>query len=150
MMAGHGPAPKPNPVRSGRGLSQPLMTLPAGGRPGKPPKWPLPGANDDELALWASLWKLPQAVAWERIGSERVVARYCRLLAIAEMRESAGAAVRGVAGLLGEVRQLEDRLGLSPVAMLRLRWQIAPDEVGERRQAQSTSARGRLRAVESA
>jgi len=126
------------------------MVLPAGGRPGKPPKWPLSEASADELALWAQLWKQPQAYAWERIGSERVVARYCRLLNIAEMRESAGAAIRGVAGLLGEVRQLEDRLGLSPMAMLRLRWQIAPDEVAEKRQTQSTSVRGRLRAVESA
>lgn len=149
-MAGHGPPPKPNAVRPGRGLAQPLMNLPAGGRPGKPPNWPLPAPSGDEIELWEQLWKLPQAVAWERIGSQRVVARYCRLLAIAEMRESGAAAIKGVAGLLGEVRQLEDRLGLSPMAMLRLRWQIAPDEVAEKRQEQSTSARGRLRAVETA
>lgn len=149
-MAGMGAAPKPSAVRPGRGLAQPLMVLPQGGRPGKPPKWPLPDVSDEEIGLWTQLWKLPQAVAWERIGSERVVARYCRLLAIAEMRESAGAAIRGVAGLLGEVRQLEDRLGLSPMAMLRLRWQISTDEVAEKRQTRSTSGRTRIRAVESA
>jgi hypothetical protein len=35
---------------------------------------------------------------------------------------------RATAALLGEVRQLEDRLGLSPLAMLRLRWEIMPAE----------------------
>lgn len=149
-MAGMGAAPKPSAVRPGRGLAQPLMVLPQSGRPGEPPKWPLAEASGEETDLWQQLWRLPQAVAWERIGSERVVARYCRLLAIAEMRESAGAAIRGVAGLLGEVRQLEDRLGLSPMAMLRLRWQIAADEVAEKRQERAASGRTRVRAVESA
>jgi hypothetical protein len=149
-MAGMGAAPKPSAVRPGRGLAQPLMVLPQGGRRGKPPKWPLPGVSGEEIDLWEQLWKLPQAVAWEKIGSERVVARYCRLLAIAEMRESGAAAIKGVAGLLGEVRQLEDRLGLSPMAMLRLRWQISSDEVAEKRQERVTSGRTRVRAVETA
>ena len=66
------------------------------------------------------------------------------------MRESGAAAIKGVAGLLGEVRQLEDRLGLSPMAMLRLRWQISSDEVAEKRQERVTSGRTRVRAVETA
>lgn len=70
-------------------------------------------------ALWVSLWSTPQAVAWEGLGWTRVVARYAKLLLAAE-KPSATAA------LLSEVRQLEDRLGLSPMAMRRLQWEIAP------------------------
>jgi phage terminase small subunit len=49
---------------------------------------------------------------------------------------------------LSEARQLEDRLGLTPKAMRMLMWQVAPDEVAEKReQAPTESARGRIRAV---
>jgi hypothetical protein len=45
---------------------------------------------------------------------------------------------------------MEDRLGLTPMSMLRLRWEIAPDELAEARDAPapSTKERPRLRAVE--
>jgi hypothetical protein len=37
-----------------------------------------------------------------------------------------------------EARQLGDRLGLTPLALLRLRWEITEDEVGQRRQEQTS------------
>lgn len=43
------------------------------------------------------------------------------LVVRAENFEASGA-------LLGEVRMLEDRLGLSPMAMLRLRWEVVEEE----------------------
>jgi hypothetical protein len=102
-----------------------LVTLP-GRRKGKAPTWPLSKASSAESALWGSLWRSPQAVEWERLAVERVVARYCRLLVRVEGDE--GASTR----LLNEVRQLEDRLGLNPVALLRLRWRIdGADSDGE-------------------
>lgn len=58
----------------------------------------------------------------------RTVARYCRVLVDAEKRLAMPA-------LLNECRQLEDRLGLSPMAMLRLRWSVAVDEVAVQRDA---------------
>lgn len=48
--------------------------------------------------------------------------------------------------LLAQVTILEDRLGLTPKALRMLMWQIAPDEVAERRQ-ESAGARGRIKAV---
>jgi hypothetical protein len=33
--------------------------------------------------------------------------------------------------VLGEVRQLEDRLGLSPMSMLRMRWAIVAEDDSE-------------------
>ncbi len=87
------------------------------------------------------MWATPHAVAWERMGWTRTVARYCRLLLSAEEPDAA-------VTLLGEVRQLEDRLGLSPMSMRRLLWEVVEDEVAELRDVERTSARVRLKAVE--
>jgi hypothetical protein len=117
-------------------------TLPAAGRPGKPPKWPLPGRMQaGELEAWRDAWRTPQAVQWERLGWQRLIARYVRVLVESEQPD-ANAATRG------EVRQLEDRLGLSPMAMLRLRWSIVDDVAEEVPASPSrSSARDRLRVV---
>jgi hypothetical protein len=64
----------------------------------------------------------------------RTVARYVRF----EVRAETGDLKAGA-----EARLLEDRLGLSPQAMLRLRWEVSADEVGEQRQERSTQARRR-------
>ncbi|GCD37951.1 hypothetical protein OEIGOIKO_05761 [Streptomyces chrestomyceticus JCM 4735] len=195
-MAGMGPAPKPNARR--RNATVAMTKLPAGGRKGAPPKWPLPDdvvtvakrdmaqrqADELELALlepeltgrarsaaqrkldaaqtaatvlgkqletqartegelWAELWATPQAVAWERLGWTREVAQYVRWKVRAEM---------GDLDASKEARQLGDRLGLTPLAMLRLRWEVATDEVGEQRQERSArparSARARLKVVD--
>src|SRR5690349_16503502 len=123
------PGPAPKPVETRRRRNAPLantLRLPAEGRKGDAPDWPLRG---DAPAIWAELWATPQAVAWERLGWTRVVARYVNVLSLCEDPEAMNAA------LLGEARQLEDRLGLSPMAMLRLRWEVASDEVAEQREA---------------
>jgi hypothetical protein len=115
-----GPQPKAAGQRRRRNTQQAARSLPAAGRPGDPPRFPLhSGASDDVLALWTELWATPQAVVWEDLGWTRVVARYCRWVVAAE-NEHAEPPV----ALLAELRQLEDRLGLSPMAMARLRWTI--------------------------
>ncbi|WP_281901881.1 hypothetical protein [Micromonospora humidisoli] len=92
-----------------------------------------------EASLWKDLWALPQAVEWERQRWTRDVAQYVRHKVLAELGDMDAAR---------EARQWSDRLGLSPMAMLRLRWRVAADEVAEQRQArQAGSARGRIKAV---
>lgn len=115
-----GPAPKPAEHRRRRNASPGALRLPSSGRSGPAPAWPLGGKVP---AVWPELWRMPQAVAWERLHLTRIVARYAAKLTEAEQPE-AGAAIQA------EVRQVEDRLGLSPMAMLRLRWEIdeAPAE----------------------
>jgi hypothetical protein len=127
-MAGMGPPPEPADQRA-RKNRPPLaaVVLPAEGRQGEPPVWPLPSKPEvSDVAVWNQLWSTPQAAAWERegVGVARVVARYVVL---------SGQAGRDPK-LLAEVRQLEDRLGLSPLFMRRLGWEIAPDEIAEQRQ----------------
>lgn len=114
-MAGMGPV-RHSTRQPNRGLgAKPKLVLPSTGRAGDAPRWPLSGRAPK---VWGELWVLPQAVAWEQLHHERVVARYARALVRAEKPDASAA-------VMSEVRQLEDRLGLSPMAMLRLGWEIA-------------------------
>lgn len=71
-----------------------------------------------EIALWRELWKTPQAVEWERLGWNREVAQYVRWKVRAEL---------GDLDASKEARQLADRLGLTPLALLRLGWKIGEE-----------------------
>lgn len=182
-MGGMGPAPKPAGQRARRNATVAMTRLPAGGRKGRIPTWPLiddvrkaalldvnegvvarllAELQDSELygaarvskerklaaaelevavltrqiaaqrgletKLWRDVWKTPQAVAWERLGWNREVAQYVRWKVLAELGDMDAAK---------EARQLSDRLGLTPLAMLRLRWDIVPDEeLAERQRPQ--------------
>lgn len=148
-----GPPPDPNALRRDRpGDKDGWTTLPAGGRTGPAPVWPLggmladdqPGLHAQERAVWARIWATPQAVAWDRLGWTHDVALYVRFLVLAELGDVRAA---------GEARQWSDRLGLNPAAMLRHRWRIG-EQVAEpapsRRAAAArrrTSSRGRLQVV---
>ena len=114
-----GPAPKRNARR--RNLRPDWRTLPSEGFDGALPEWPLSEPDVQDLALWVELWRTPQADAWNDLGWTRVVARYARLL----IEQENGATN---AALLAEIRQLEDRLGLSPMAMKRLQWEVGSRE----------------------
>lgn len=197
-MAGMGPAPKPAAERRRRNATTATTKLPAGGRQGDLPRWPLladiitterrdsarrladglelqllepeltgraraaaqrkhDAANTAaniadrmleaqeqvEAELWAELWATPQAAAWERLGWTREVAQYVRWKVKAESGDLDSAK---------EARQLADRLGLNPLAMLRLRWEVAEDEVAEQRAGRTAKrpvgARQRLKVVD--
>lgn len=114
-MAGMGPPPNPNARR--RNARPEMRRLPASGRRGDPPDWPLGRTTKAERELWLQLWASPQAVAWESLGWARSVARYVVCVVKAEKRDAPVA-------LLAEARQFEDRLGLNPLAMRRLMWEI--------------------------
>ena len=68
-----------------------------------------------EVELWNELWTTPQAKMWEELAWNRDVAQYVRWKVRAEMGNLAAAQ---------EARQWSDRLGLNPLALLRLRWEI--------------------------
>jgi hypothetical protein len=88
------------------------------------------------------LWATPQAVLWESYGWTRSIARYCRLVIEAEKKDAP-------VTLLSEVRQMEDRLGLSPMAMKRLGWEIAKDHDAEVTNLRAVAGeRRRLKAVD--
>ncbi len=159
-----GPPPDPNALRRSKKHDQATWTdLPAEGRQGPVPEWPLAAsevdrsappavrraavearrrAADREVELWRELWATPQAVVWERMGWRVEVALYVRLVVQAERAAETKA--------LAEARMWSDRLGLNPAAMLRNRWRVVADEVAARRSVggtPSSSVRDRLRAV---
>lgn len=137
-----GPPPKDPSTRRRRNAAPQKVQLPSEGRSGEPPAWPISGGSKPEMEAWAEVWATPQAVMWDRLGWNRTVARYVRRLVESEKRGASSA-------LCGEVRQLEDRLGLSPMAMLRLGWEVTEDEVGGARDERpEPSSRKRLQAVD--
>jgi hypothetical protein len=95
-----------------------------------------------EKSLWSDLWKTPQAVAWDKLGYTREVAQYARWKVLGELGDLDAAK---------EARQLSDRLGLTPLAMLRLQWEIATDELADARAEKEAApaSRKRMRAVDS-
>lgn len=95
--------------------------LPPEGRPGPAPAYPLPGGGSIEIVKWEELWQLPQAVEWERIGCYDTVALYVKVWH--ELQEDFDPK------LLTELRQLDNKIGLSPRALKELGWEIAnPDK----------------------
>lgn len=195
-MGGVGPAPKDPDQRARRNATVAMTRLPADGRPGRAPKWPLipdivTKARQDvwaakvdglqcrleeleadgqstwnvekrldhareqlailtlrlkeqralEAKLWRELWRTPAAVEWERLGWTRDVALFVRHHVLAELGELDAAK---------EARQWSDRLGLSPLAMLRLRWSIEQTEksaTSPRRRGRASSRHAGLRVV---
>lgn len=77
-----------------------------------------------ELLLWRQLWATPQAAMWEQLAWSREVAQYVRWKVRGEMGDLDAAK---------EARQWSDRLGLNPLAMLRLRWEIERADDAENR-----------------
>jgi hypothetical protein len=149
--AASGPAPDPNALRRNRKSDAAgWRTLPAAGREGEPPEWPLTEATDREWDVWGDLWEKPQAVMWEEMGQSLEVALFVRTLAEAERPDARADIKKMVRGYL-------DSLGLSVQGMLRHRWKIAPAEELEELAAapeqpaarRRPSARDRLKVVPS-
>lgn len=140
--ANSGPPPNPESLRQDRAdVKAGWVTLPAAGRQGAVPEFPLAApmcervlADEDgkktyehvldvasekrELLVWSRQWKRPQAIMWERNGQEEEVALYVRTLVQAEDAE-AKANVRTL------VKQQQEALGLSLPGLARNHWRIA-------------------------
>lgn len=131
-MAGSGPVPNPSSRRQAGNQAHTWTDLPAAGFAGEIPEFPLGSSlivetlavHDRELEVWADIWRTPQAEAWHRNGWVRDVALYVRFFTIGET---------GRLDEAKEARMWSDRLGLNPAAMLKNRWRVRSDEVGEQR-----------------
>lgn len=123
-----GPAPDPQALRREREAD--WLTLPAGGRLGDTPDWPLKGYSEREAVLWGHYWQKPQAAAWERFGLHYEVAVHVRTLAEAEMPMSP-------ANLRTLVRQQMDSLGLTMPGLRANRWKLSEDETAVARHARA-------------
>ncbi|MFF4314989.1 hypothetical protein [Streptomyces sp. NPDC001507] len=148
-----GPRTRSGPTPSSTGRShkakadaQGWLTLPADGRTGEPPTFPLIDPSDRESELWSTLWDLPQGVGWEAGHLEFEVASYVRVLARAELPNSHST-------LWAQVKQIGESLGLTASGMARNRWVIGNAETDDRpttaaREARVASLTERLKAVD--
>lgn len=134
------PGPLPDPhARRPRVVGR-WRTLPADGPEEDPPPWPLGAPPSKAVAArWDALWHRPQAALWHELRVPELVARYCLKAVDSEAPDA-------TAALLNEVRQLEDRLCLTPVAMRRLGLEVAqpPEEPAPDNTAWIDDARRRL------
>lgn len=154
-MAGHGPPPKESRVHSRIPVRGDWVTLPsaafAGERPdlkGLPIEGALSKASKDAWDVW---WSSPMAHQWTR--SDWPALR--RLLVLTELvaRATRRAQTAGLSSLLAELRQLEDRFGISEKGRRDLRWRLPdPDDEPEprtrRRRTTTSEMRARLTVVE--
>lgn len=113
------PGPPPNPNARRRNKEGEFVVLPPG-RAGDPPPWPGDRPGSRQLVRWAMLWASPAASQWADTDVLAVY-RYVRLLSAFD---------RGAFEVAPELRQIEDRLGLTPLARLRNRWRL-PGETAE-------------------
>jgi hypothetical protein len=117
-----GPLPKEDAARNKtHEPTIPTTRLPPRGRRGKPP--PCPRAyklKPTGRAWWNWAWKTPQAAAWST-GDLYAIAR--RAMLEDELHKPTNESLTA-AGVLREIRELDDRLGLTPKAMAALRWRI--------------------------
>lgn len=139
-----GPAPDPNALRRDRKDDAAWTTLPADGRHGDIPSWPLLDPDPRELQLWKEFWRKPQAILWEQNQQAFEVAMHIRTFFEAE-RPDASSSLRTL------VRQQADALLLTIPAMHAARVKIAFDEVAAKRDEveapKRLSARDRLKAI---
>lgn len=136
------PTPKPAGQRRRRNVDQPqVRALPAEGRRGKPP--PLPTKRPSWLKKtreqWAELWRSPMATRW--LPADLPALERWALMQDAVNRGELSAM------FASELRQLEDRFGLSQLARMRLFVEVAaPGEVKPEEEAQPAKpARGRIK-----
>lgn len=142
-------APKPPGQRVRRNKDQKQWRgLPAGGRQGKPPALPpkRPGWLKATRAWWATIWASPMAIAWLPADVPALV-RLARLIEY-DLRGD------GEKETWSEIRQLEDRFGLSPKARRLLMWEVSntpgqtPDEPAPEPDREPLADVRRLRAVD--
>ncbi len=129
-----GPAPDPDALRRDRKSDAATWTALPVAYTGAVPEWPLSLGGklaDAEMALWASVWRKPQAAMWARLGLVHQVAAYVR--AFVEATNG-----KGGPSLTTAVLRMEDGLGISVKGMNALRWRITTDEVNQRRTQRPT------------
>lgn len=115
------PGPPPGPQAEQRSVDAGWITLPAAGRSGPAPVLSLAdrglsrGLQTKARALWRVWWSSPMALMWSEFDAPQLE----RLLVL-----TAESWAHSTAAGLAEIRQLEDRFGLSPQARRKLYWRI--------------------------
>lgn len=143
-----GPLPSPDAIRR-NAPTIPTTALPASGRKGVAPAPPFGlDLGAEGSAWWSWAWSTPQAAGWST-GDEYLIARRASLeddlasLAAVEgldcgsldgaddelrkLVQRIAALATGRLQIMREMREIDDRLGLTPKGLAALRWKIVDD-----------------------
>ena len=136
-----GPVPDPT---SGRSEKRAWTDLPASGRVGDAPEWPLTEPTPRERVLWDRWWRKPEALIWEKDGSADYVALTVRMFAEAEVERASAENRKTVRMMMADLyltRDAKDRAG----------FRVVDDEVAPKRaeksEAKRPSSRDRMKVV---
>jgi hypothetical protein len=144
-MAGRGPLPTGTAIRRNK-PTIPTTNLPAAGRTEPVPDPPaLYELGDKALDWWGWAWRLPQACGWSD-GDLFVVARRALLEDDLTQVDPGQARLQ----VMREMRELDDRLGLTAKGLAALRWKITDDEAtatGKPTAPKAGDRKARLRSV---
>ena len=135
------PAPKPASQRRRRNKTVAVQKL-APAKHRKAP--PLPGADamlKSTLDYWAKIWRSPMSAVWLE-ADEPALERLAQLVDSVATGDAS-------AIVLSEIRQLEDRFGLSPLARRRLQWELDQVTQAEPKQVEQGDDDRWLRVVSS-
>lgn len=139
------PGPPPNPQARRRNDRDAWRTLaPVCTRP--VPRWPIATKPRGHAALWRHLWSLPIAEIWHEQNAVRLVARYATLVLTLENvfspDDDTSLPATVLAGLPAEIRQIEDRLLISPSTRIRARVVIAVETPADESADESGTSSG--------
>jgi hypothetical protein len=141
------PGPPPGPQAEQRSVDAGWITLPPAGRSGDAPRISLADLGlsrklqDRARRLWSIWWASPMALMWSEFDTPQLE----RLLVLTAQAWDGSSA----AGL-SEIRQLEDRFGLNPVARRKLYWRIEGVDLPSTEAADLAGGESRERALPSA
>jgi len=122
-MGSRGPAPKPPAQRRRRNKPPETLKITAPEAP-EIPELPFVGTPQPfTLRWWETVWRSPMA-------SRYVDGDVPALIRLAQLVDSV-ARGQSNAQEMAEIRQLEDRFGLNPMARKRLGWEVIDDEPAE-------------------
>ncbi len=147
-MGARGPLPAPDALRR-NAPTIPTTSLPASGRKGVAPAPPFGmDLGAEGSAWWSWAWSTPQAAGWS-VGDEYLISRRASLeddmaalsavegLDVGSLSEAddelrrliqrIAALATGRLQLMREMREIDDRLGLTPKGLAALRWKIIDD-----------------------
>ena len=117
------------------------IALPATGRTGPPPKLPtIRKWTKQTRDAWAVLWSSPQATQWDETGRT--------MWTWAALHHDLCGNERSAASVSAEMRQIEDRHGLNPKALLQLRWRVV-DEMADAPEQPTPAKVRRMKVVDS-
>lgn len=138
-----GPPPDPRAAARERATDKGWLELPSEGRTTPAPPWPAPTWTDREAELWATMWRKPQSLIWERDGMVEYVAMFVRQLAEAEVEKASAENRKTVRMMFADLYLTADSMARARIKIVEVDIKASPSAPTE----DEDDPRNRLTAV---